>query len=107
MPYLTAEDAKERWGDRAVLVSAQVIAVDAPAQVDSRYAAEAAEHETGHESHVGSDPPAHPPQDGHAKKNAEPVHVLSPGGPTPSGSAPKPSRASPTVSAILLWQMNM
>jgi len=62
----------------ANVVSAQVIAVDAPAYVNSDNAAKAANPEGGHESaKLGSYPPSNPAEDHHANEDAEPVHILS------------------------------
>jgi hypothetical protein len=56
-------------------VSAQVIAVDTPAYVNSNNAAEAANQKAGHESKPGSYPPSNPAKDNHADEDAEPVHI--------------------------------
>jgi hypothetical protein len=57
-------------------LSAQVIAVDTPAYIDSDNAAEAADPEGGHKvADFGSYPPSNPTEDHHANKDAEPVHV--------------------------------
>jgi len=59
-------------------VSAQVIAVDTPAYVNSDNAAEAANQKGGHEStESGSYPPSNPAKDYHAHEYTEPVHILS------------------------------
>jgi hypothetical protein len=58
--------------------SAQVIAVDAPADVNPDNAAESANPQGGHDStNFGSYPPSNPAKDYHTNKYTEPVHILS------------------------------
>jgi hypothetical protein len=57
-------------------LSAQVIAVDTPAYIDSDYAADAANHDAGHESKSVSYPPSNPAKDCHTNEDTELVHIL-------------------------------
>jgi hypothetical protein len=58
-------------------ISAQVIAVYTPADVNADNAAESANPKGGHNStNFGSYPPSNPAKDYHTNKNTESVHIL-------------------------------
>jgi hypothetical protein len=90
-----------------VQLSAQIIAVDTPAHIDTQNAADAAQAEGRHESHLRSDPPPDPAQDRHTDKNAEFVHDSS----IPNTNvrrqrlasrlAAKPVRCTPRLGSVL------
>ena len=55
-------------------VSAEIVAIDSPTEIDTDRAADAAENESCNESNSRSNPPADPADDYHAEYNAEFVH---------------------------------
>ena len=60
----------------SMIQSSQIVAVYAPAYIDSRHAAEGAQYVCSHKSNFGPDPPANPPEYYDTDNNAELLHVL-------------------------------